>query len=580
MDVYKKIKTYVPGMGAVLFLAFFCIIGSSAILIAEYRILYTFIERILASQNLEGLSMLVAILVLCALAYTVVTFLAAMATHLIAFRLEANLKKAGMDALLEAPFAFFDKYPSGKIRKILDDNTALTHSSVAHLLPDLAAALFIPLFGLILAARIDWRLCVFMIMTIVLGALIGKSMMGESAFMAEYMKAQEEMGAHAVEYVRNMGVVKIFNANVKSLKNFYDSISNYADKVLRYSLSCRVPYVSFQTFFNSVFLLLIPLGFYFLAQGEDPKLYLSKAVFYVLFCGIIFVAFMKIMYVGMHSYLASSSIEKIEALIREMQSSKMPHGDLVRAENADIDFHHVSFAYEDKKIFDDLSLHLEGKKIYALVGSSGGGKSTLAKLIAGYYLPQKGEVRIGGHALTDYTEEALTNAVAMVFQNAKLFKTSIYENVQIGKPEAAHDEVMEALKMACCEDILGKFPDREKTVIGSRGVHLSGGEKQRIAIARAILKNAPIIVLDEASAAADPENEYEIQKAFSHLMKGKTVIMIAHRLTSIRQADEILVVEEGKILERGSHRSLMEKKSRYADLQHLYAQANDWKVVA
>ncbi len=389
MDVYKKIKTYVPGMGAVLFLAFFFIIGSSVILIAEYRILYTFIEKILASQNLEGLSMLVAILVLCALAYTVVTFLAAMATHLIAFRLEANLKKAGMDALLEAPFAFFDKYPSGKIRKILDDNTALTHNSVAHLLPDLAAALFIPLFGLILAARIDWRLCVFMIMTIVLGALIGKSMMGESAFMAEYMKAQEEMGAHAVEYVRNMGVVKIFNANVKSLKNFYDSISNYADKVLRYSLSCRVPYVSFQTFFNSVFLLLIPLGFYFIAQGEDPKLYLTKAVFYVLFCGIIFVAFMKIMYVGMHSYLASSSMEKIEALIQEMQSGKMPHGDIVRAENTDIDFHHVSFAYEDKKIFDDLSLHLDGEKIYALVGSSGGGKSTLAKLIAGYSCRRK-----------------------------------------------------------------------------------------------------------------------------------------------------------------------------------------------
>jgi len=273
-------------------------------------------------------------------------------------------------------------------------------------------------------------------------------------------------------------------------------------------------------------------------------------------------------------------MEKIEALIREMQSGKMPHGYIVRAENTDIDFHHVSFAYEDKKIFDDLSLHLDGEKIYALVGSSGGGKSTLAKLIAGYYLPQKGEVRIGGHALTDYTEEALTNAVAMVFQNAKLFKTSIYENVQIGKPEAAHDEVMAALKMACCEDILGKFPDREKTVIGSKGVHLSGGEKQRIAIARAILKNAPIIILDEASAAADPENEYEIQKAFSHLMKGKTVIMIAHRLTSIRQADEILVVEEGKILERGSHQSLMEKKGRYADLQHLYAQANDWKVVA
>lgn len=580
MGVYKKIKAYVPDMEGLLLLVLLLVIGSSAFLIAEYRRIYLFLEIILQGQGLENLTLLIAMLALCALAYTITSFLATLVSHFIAFRLEANLKKAGMDALLDAPFSFFDKYPSGKIRKMLDDNTALTHTSVAHLLPDLAGVLFIPLFGLILAARVDWRLCIFMLVTIIVGALIGKEMMGESSFMAEHMQAQEEMGAHAVEYVRNMGVVKIFDANVKSLKNFYDSISNYSDKVLRYSLSCRVPYVSFQTFFNSIFLLLIPLGFYFIAKGEDPILYLSKAVFYVLFCGIIFMAFMKVMYFGMHSYLASSSIEKIESLIQEMQADKMQHGDLACGENVDIDFDHVSFSYGNHQVFDDLSLHLEGTKTYALVGSSGGGKSTLAKLIAGFYLPQEGEIRIGGRALADYSEHALTNMIAMVFQNAQLFKTSIYENVRIGNPEASYEEVMEALHLARCEDILDKFPEREKTVIGAKGIHLSGGERQRIAIARAILKNAPIIVLDEASAAADPENEYEIQQAFSHLMQGKTVIMIAHRLSSIWQADEILVIEEGKIQERGSHQALMEKNGRYAYLQGLYAQANEWRIGA
>lgn len=475
MTVYKKMKEYVPDIGGILLLAGVLILVSSFALIAEYQMIYMFLNEFLTSVHLEGASSFVSILLICALGHALTYFFGAMATHLIAFRLEANLKKAGMDALLDAPFSFFDKYPSGKIRKMLDDNTALTHNSVAHLLPDLASAVVIPLLGLILAARIDWRLCVFMVLTIIIGALIGKAMMGESAFMGEYMKAQEEMGAHAVEYVRNMAVVKIFNANVKSMKNFYDSITEYADKVLRYSLSCRVPYVSFQCFFNAVFLLLIPLGFYFLGRGEDPVLYLSKAIFYVLFCGVIFVAFMKIMYVGMHTYLATTSIEKIEQLIQEMKTEHWKNGQLEKAPNYDIDFLKVSFAYDEDKVFEDLSLHLDEGKTYALVGSSGGGKSTLAKLIAGFYQPQSGEIRLGGHALTDYTSQSINRMVAMVFQQAKLFKASIYDNVKIGNPEASPQEIMEAIKQARCEDILEKFPDKEKTLIGSEGVHLSGG---------------------------------------------------------------------------------------------------------
>lgn len=578
MALLKKIRHYVPDIGLNLSFAFLLILGSSAVLIWEYWNIYRFLEKILSVRAPTGLTPLAAGIFLCAVAYTLIYFIALMTTHHIAFRLEASLKKAGMDALLDAPASFYDKYPSGKLRKLLDDNTALTHSSVAHLLPDLAAAFFTPLLGLILAFRIDWRLFVFMILTIVIGALIGKNLMGESAFMSEYMQAQEEMGAHAVEYVRNMGVVKIFNADIKSMKNFHQSIVNYADKVLKYTLSCRLPYVVFQTFFNSVYLLVIPLGYYFLAHGEKPFSYLTKVIFYVLFCVIIFVAFMKIMYVGMHTYLASSSIEKIEKLIEEMQEGRMKEGTIEKPGHFAIDFSNVSFAYEEEPVFEGLNLHLDGGKFYALVGSSGGGKSTLAKLVAGFYTPGKGEIRIGGHPLKAYTDEARNAMVAMVFQNAKLFNTTILENVQIGNPEASREEALRALSLAQCGDILDKFAKREDTLIGSKGVYLSGGEKQRIAIARAILKDAPIIILDEASAAADPENEYEIRRAFNNLMKGKTVMMIAHRLTGMQAVDEILVVDGGKIIERGTHEELMEKKGRYAYLQNLYKESNDWRV--
>lgn len=580
MAVYKKIKYYVPHMGRMLFIAFLCIIGASAILIAEYHQIYIFLEKILANLYFNKLTNVATILVLLGFGYTLIYFLALITAHLVAFRLETNLKKAGMDALLEAPFSFFDHHSSGSIRKILDDNTALTHMSVAHLLPDLAAAVFVPAFGLILASRVDLRLFVFMVLTIVIGGLLGKQMMGEQTFMDEYMKAQEAMGAHAVEYVRNMSVVKIFNADVKSMKNFYQSIADYSKKVLDYSMSCRIPYVTFQTFFNTAFLLLIPFAFYFLSRGEAPTAYLAKAVFYVLFCGIIFTAFMKIMYVGMHTYLASAAIGKIEALVDEMKKDRMESGTLSPAKRCSIDFEHVTFGYGEEKIFEDLSLHLDPGKTYALVGASGGGKSTLAKLIAGFYLPDSGSIKIDGAPLAAYSADARVDMISMVFQHARLFKTSIFENVKVGDPSATDEEVMRALRLARCEDILDKFDTRENTLIGAKGVHLSGGEMQRIAIARAILKDAPILILDEASAAADPENEYEIQQAFSNLMKDKTVIMIAHRLSSIKNADEILVLEKGAVVERGTHRALMELQGRYFTLQSLYQEANDWKVLA
>ena len=293
---------------------------------------------------------------------------------------------------------------------------------------------------------------------------------------------------------------------------------------------------------------------------------------------MLYLALNKVMYLGMHVYQAASCIEKIETLFGEMEEKKLSAGQRETMERTDIVFRNVTFGYGEKKVVKHLSLQLEAGKTYALVGASGSGKSTLAKLISGFYLLDEGQILIGGYDISEYSEQARARNIANVFQDARLFKKSIFENVQMGRPGAGRDEVMEALHLAQCDEILDKLEKREHTVISAKGVHLSGGEVQRIAIARAILKDAKIVILDEASAAADPENEYELQRAFSNLMRGKTVIMIAHRLSSIAGVDEILVIDEGSVIERGSHRQLMAHDSVYKKLQEEFMQANEWRV--
>ena len=287
---------------------------------------------------------------------------------------------------------------------------------------------------------------------------------------------------------------------------------------------------------------------------------------------------MRIMGVGMYIFQGNYAVDTLETLYDDMQKDKINHGKREEFKTFDIEFDDVSFGYNDKMVIEDLSFKLDEGKIYALVGSSGSGKSTIAKLISGFYNVDKGNIKIGGIPLSEYSKEAIIKNISFVFQEAKLFKTSIYENVALAKKGATYEEVMEAMRLAGCESIIEKFADAENTVIGSKGVYLSGGEKQRIAIARSILKDSNIIIMDEASASIDPDNEYELQKAFKNLMKDKTVIMIAHRLSSISNVDEILVLEEGKIVERGTDKDLMSKDSRYKTLQELYDIANEWRV--
>ena len=396
--------------------------------------------------------------------------------------------------------------------------------------------------------------------------------------MDTYMKALERMNAEAVEYVRGIQVVKIFRGTIQSFKAFYDSVIGYSKDVLAYTYSCRIPWVSFQVLLNMCIVFTIPFAIIYLNHGANVNLIIAKVIFFACFAGLLLSAFMRIMYVGMYGMQANQVITKLETLFDEMEKNKLEHGKEERFENYNIEFKNVSFGYGDENILKNVSFTLPEKKTYALVGSSGGGKSTIAKLISGFYKVKEGEILIGGKNITSYSNEALMKNIAFVFQNAKVFKTSIFENVKMGNSEATDDEVMKALKVAQCEPILARFKEREKTLIGSKGVHLSGGEVQRIAIARAILKNAPIIILDEASAATDPENEYEIQQAFSALMKDKTVIMIAHRLSSIKNVDEILVIENGNIIERGNDETLQKLAGKYKSLQDLFSKANTWRI--
>lgn len=573
--IYKKLKKYVPEKLGFAYGGIFMALVSSVFVILSYYHIYHFLDRVISETGVRDYLGDAMIIVMYLVLGVLASFVSVMFTHILAFRLETNLKKEGIRHIMNASFSFFDKNESGRVRKIIDDNTVMTHSSVAHLIPDLSSAVFIPLLGVALSFYIDYRLGILFIATIVMGLLMTAKMMGDRSFMSQYMQAAEKMNAGAVEYVRGIPVLKIFRANIEALKDFYQSVTSYSKLALQYSMSCRGWYVVFQVFFNVVFLLVM---FFQYMGADDLRSFLVKFMFYAIFNGVIFVSFMKIMYVGMYTFQANSCIAKIEALFDEMAAEKLNSGSLDEINNSEIEFENVTFGYEDSTVINDLSFKLAAGRQYALVGASGSGKSTIAKLISGFYRLNSGKIKIGGHSLEEYSEKALARNIANVFQDAKLFKTSIYENVRIGNPSAGREQVMEALHLAQCDEIIEKFEEREETLIGAKGVHLSGGEVQRITIARALLKNAKIVIMDEASAAADPENEYELQRALANLMKGRTVIMIAHRLSTIKNVDEILVVDGGKIIERGSHGELMGRESVYKRLQSEYASANEWRV--
>ena len=576
--LYKKLFSYVQERKKYAYLSIILSAISVFVFIAFYWIFWIVVKSLIVDKNYTHALHYSFKLVILMILRGVLIMSGTMSSHYVGFRLERNLRTVGLSGLMNASFAYFDKNSSGEIRRTIDDNAANTHQTVAHLIPNTAVAILTPILMFVIAFKIDYRMGILLMITSIIGILQYKGMFKRMDLMEKSMNSLQEMSAATVEYIRGMQVIKIFGVTVKYYKSMLDSIMNYKNYTYKYSQSCRIPNITFQVLFNLFYAFCVPFAIFYISKGENALLILAKVIYFAVFSSLLLSSFSLVMSVASDNFKAKDAVKNLEKALINMEDNIINHGSLDNIKECKIEFKKVSFGYEKELVLKDFNLLLPENKTYALVGPSGGGKSTIAKLISGFYKINEGKILIGGHDLKEYSEKVLLENIAFVFQNSKLFKTSIYENVRIGNPNASYEEIMKALEAARCNEILDKFKERENTIIGSKGVYLSGGEVQRIAIARAILKDAKIIILDEASAAADPENEFELQRAFSVLMKNKTVIMIAHRLSSIKNVDEVLYIEDGRVVEKGTHNELMKLDGRYKTLQDLYNQANKWRI--
>ena len=506
-------------------------------------------------------------------------FAALMSTHIAAFRTARNIRRTAMAHVLKLPLGFFTGNQSGRLRKLIDDNAGLTEDLLAHKLPDLAGTVVTPIAAIVMLFLFDWKMGLLCLFTMVLALLSMCLMMGgkNAGFFHRYQQEIERMSGEAVEYVRGIPVVKMFQQTVYSFKAFYAAIKDYSDLASQYAMSCRVGQTCFLTFINGAFALLIPAAL-LLASGGDVRTVLVNFIFYALFAPACGQMINRIMYMSEAVMEADEAVGRLDEILgqKPMEESKVQK----HPANAAVSFDHVTFAYPgaDRPALEDVSFSVQPGQVTALVGPSGGGKTTAASLIPRFFDVDRGAVSIGGVNAREMDTEDLMKQVAFVFQDTRLFKESLLENIRAARPEASRDEVLAAAHAAQCDDILEKLPQGLDTVVGTKGVYLSGGEQQRIALARAILKNAPIVVLDEATAFADPENEHQIQKAFEALTRNKTVLMIAHRLSTVQDADNIIVLSDGKIAEQGNHRDLLQKNGVYAAMWADYQRSAQWKV--
>ena len=514
--------------------------------------------------------------VLSALLSMVIYIGALMCSHIAAFRVQANMRSEMMHHIVTLPLGFMDSEGSGKIRKTVNECSAATEAYLAHQLPDQAGAYATPVGLLVLLLVFDWRLGLLSLIPVGLAFLIMGSMMGKKMEqkMKEYQNALEEMSSEAVEYVRGIPVVKTFVQSVFSFKRFRTSIEKYEKWTIAYTEDLRIPMVAYTTIINAVFTILIAAAFFFTASNT----FLLNLLFYIIITPIITVTLNKIMFSSENKMIVADALARVDGIMyrRPLEES----GREEQPKDHSIIFERVSFRYEDaaKDALHQINLKIGEGEHVAFIGPSGGGKTTLASLIARFFDVTEGAVKIGGVDVRDIPSKELLEQVSFVFQDSKLLKMSIYDNVRMGKKDASREEVMEALKNAQCEDIIEKLPDGMDTIIGTKGTYVSGGEAQRLSIARAMLKNAPILILDEATAFADPDNETKVQEAFSRLSKGKTVVMIAHRLSSVTNADRIFVLKDGEIEESGTHESLEKANGLYAHMWEKYNQSVCWKV--
>ena len=517
-----------------------------------------------------------------AMVFAIASFLiyigALMCSHLAAFRVATNMRIAVTEHIAKLPLGFADSFGSGKLRKIINDSTGATETYLAHQLPDKYAALATPVGLLVLLFVFDWRLGLLSLVPVILAFLIMSAMTGKrmAEKMKQYNNALENMSNEAVEYVRGIPVVKTFGQSVFSFKKFKTTIDEYQKWVVAYTKDMRVPMMFYTAAINGVFAFLIAGAIWFTAGGVTNA-FLLNLIFYIVITPVISLTLTKMMYMSENNMIVKDALERIDGVLSvgPMSESKIPKHPV----DSSVELNDVHFSYDGKnEVIRGISMNIGAGQTVALVGPSGGGKSTLAGLIARLFDVKSGSIKVGGSDIREIPKEELMNAVSFVFQDSKLIKATIAENVKLGKPDATDEEVAAALHAAQCDDIIQKFPDGAGTAVGTKGVYLSGGERQRIAIARAVLKNAPVIILDEATAFADPDNEAKVQKAFSELSKGKTVIMIAHRLSTVADADCIYVIKDGLIAESGRCDELLEKNGVFAKMWKNYAESVEWKV--
>ena len=580
-NVMKVINEYAGSYRYVIVLGRVLAALSALVGMIPYYDLWKIIKVAVSGENLSQISGLawraVGIMILSMLMYVG----ALMCTHVSAFRVQANLRTRLMKHIVTLPLGVFDQAGTGKIRRIVNESSAATETYIAHNLADKAVASATPVGLVVLMLAFDWRIGLICLIPAVIGFLFMMGMMGKEMQekMREYQNALEIMSNEATEYVRGVPVVKTFGQTVFSFKRFKNALDDYEKWCVSYTISLRKSMMGFMTGINAIFVALVFAGFIFARDGVTSDLILNM-MYYIIITPLLTVTLTKIAYAGEQEMQVIDSIKRIDGILNirplsETDQEKQPKDYSVELKN-------IRYRYPDaeKDAVHDLSLSIPSGQHVAFVGPSGGGKTTTAALIARFFDVQEGAIEIGGVNVKDIPQSALMKMVSFVFQDNKLLKGTVLDNVRLAKPEATDAEVMEALKKAQCMDIIKKLPDGIHTVIGTKGTYLSGGEQQRIAIARAVLKNAPILILDEATAFADPDNEAMVQKAFEELSVGKTLIMIAHRLTTVADADRIFVLKDGTCAEAGSHKELMEQNGLYKEMFEEYLRSIDWKVGA